>query len=654
MAQVANCPQCEHELLVPEGTVAGAWSRCPSCRAFFKLADAKLREVSAIEIVDALTEPEREVDEHEHHEATQTVDDISSRATWSGDAEGDLDLELSAFAKEFGRADLADTDDSDEIESIMNDDLEGDELNIDDDEVAKAIEPESTSKESPDDAAQRIDAWFKSAKTLSDLPPVTEETLAAESSLGKAKVDFLDSKYLADDEIKSVKSAAASSPANDATIDMGSDDLADLGLGDDLQVNDSDDESENLPTWDDSHHMDRLLAGLQNEPQDEFVASGNDDVKYDESDELMVEESEAEAPAAADEWAPAESMPTASPAAAPRPKKSMVRMLLMTALGGVMAVPLAGYALLWLGGPQADFFGVANYLPKAMLPGSFTKPQFAAGPAVRPPAPETPAEPSTETAGQPENSPAEKQASFTEPADAKKVETPTDNRYADTAAPEKSAAEPAEFNAPPAAPMKESAVPAEPVHISDAPSFKVADVAAALQMGKEAEANLVNGSMSDGAEVARAKGMSYAKLADLAQKAAFVDAATAPEESAKLEQEADGLFRSVFASAHTREEVGQIVPMWIESPKRTHGGVFFAGSVVAHDAKGSVSECSIDVGSGKPMQVLIPAAVGEQLKDTASPVVVVGSLVKDPAKKVEGYTGNAPQAVFATKLIPLE
>lgn len=654
MAQVANCPQCEHELLVPEGTVAGAWSRCPSCRAFFKLADAKLREVSAIEIVDALTEPEREVDESEHYEATQTVADISSMATWSGDAEGDLDLELSNFAKEFGQADLADADESDEVESIMSNDLEVDELNIDDVEVAEALEPESTSKESPDDAAQRIDAWFKSAKTLSDLPPITEETLAAESSLGKAKVDFLDSKYLADDEIKSVKSAPATSPANDATIDMGSDDLADLGLDDEIQINGSDDESVNLPTWDDSHHMDRLLAGLQKEPRDEFIASAYDDANDDESDELMVEESEAEAPVAAEEWAPAESMPIASPAAAPRPKKSMVRMLLMTALGGVMAVPLAGYALLWLGGPQADFFGVANYLPKAMLPGSFTKPQFAAGPATRLPAPETPVEPSTDTPAQPESTPAEKQASFTEPADAKKVETPTDDLNAGAAAPEKPAAEPAEFNAPPAAPMKENVALSEPVKIQDAPSFKAADLAAALQMGKEAEANLVNGSMSDGAEVARAKGTSYAKLADLAQKAAFVDANAEPEESAKLEQEADGLFRSVFASAHTREEVGQIVPMWIASPKRTHGGVFFAGSVVAHDAKGTVSECSIDVGSGQPMPVLIPAAMGAQLKGSNSPVVVVGSLVEDPAKKVEGYTGNAPQAVFATKLIPLE
>jgi hypothetical protein len=82
--------------------------------------------------------------------------------------------------------------------------------------------------------------------------------------------------------------------------------------------------------------------------------------------------------------------------------------------------------------------------------------------------------------------------------------------------------------------------------------------------------------------------------------------------------------------------------------------VFFAGSVVSHEVKGTVSECSIDLGSGTPLLVLLPAAVGEQLKDSSSPVAVVGWLVDKPAEQVTGYTGTAPQAVFARELIPLE
>ena len=125
-------------------------------------------------------------------------------------------------------------------------------------------------------------------------------------------------------------------------------------------------------------------------------------------------------------------------------------------------------------------------------------------------------------------------------------------------------------------------------------------------------------------------------------------------DAAKLQQEADGLFRAILATPHTREEVGQIVPKWIASPNRRHGGVFFAGSVASHEAKGSVSECSIDLGGGQSLPVLLPAALGEQLKGSSTPVAVVGWIVDKPAENVPGYTGTAPQAVFASKLIPLE
>jgi len=643
MAKVANCPQCEHELLVPEDAAASAWSRCPSCRAFFKLTDATTREVSTIEIVDEHSAPDPQTEELAREEAAQTIADISSQATWSGEANDDLDLDLSDFAKEFDKASAGGDVGSDDAESL---DIaaEDDDLELAAEEDARDAFPSTPApKETPETAAQRIDAWFKSAKTLPDLPPVTEELIAAEAAHDEPEVDFLDSKYLGDDEVAFIGTATKQVPANNEHAD---DDLADLGLGDDLQPVDSKFDSDDLPTWDDSQHMDRLLAGLQSEPQDEFVPSS----RAADADEVAAEP--VAAAATADQWSPAEPVSVASTGG--KRQRSSLRMLLAVALGGLMAIPLAGYALLWIGGPAADFVGVADFLPKALLPASFSKSTpVATTPAIRPEQPETPSEPVAEpVADTPADSPAEQQASYTEPADVKKIETPADDRYA-TATPPEHPAEPAELNPPAAEPMKEHIAPAEPIHIGDAPSFKPADLAAALEMGKEAEANLVKGSMSDGVEIARAKGMSYAKLADLAQKVVFVDAAD-PEEAAKLEHETDALFRSVFASPHTREEVGQIVPMWIASPKRTHGGVFFAGSLTGHDPQGAVAECRIDLGSGQPMTVLIPAAAAEQLKESHAPVAVVGWLVDDPAKKVGGYSGDAPQAVFATKLIPLQ
>ena len=93
---------------------------------------------------------------------------------------------------------------------------------------------------------------------------------------------------------------------------------------------------------------------------------------------------------------------------------------------------------------------------------------------------------------------------------------------------------------------------------------------------------------------------------------------------------------------------------WIASPNRKHGGVFFAGSVLSCEARGPVSECSMTLPGGQTLPVLIPAAVGEQVKASQQPVAVVGWIVDDPAKHVTGYTGSASQAIFAPKLIPLE
>jgi hypothetical protein len=190
------------------------------------------------------------------------------------------------------------------------------------------------------------------------------------------------------------------------------------------------------------------------------------------------------------------------------------------------------------------------------------------------------------------------------------------------------------------------------VQVTGSPSFTAEELSAALQFGTKAEPNLVNGNLSDGSEVAKRKGYSYSILADLAQKLTFTTAGASADE-AKLQQEAEEVFRKTLATQHARDEVAQIVPKWIASPNRKQGGVFFAGSVQTSEPKGSVAECIIEFG-GQSLPVLVPAAAAEQVKGSATPVAVVGWIVNDPAKNVAGYTGNAPQAVFATKLLPLE
>jgi hypothetical protein len=295
-----------------------------------------------------------------------------------------------------------------------------------------------------------------------------------------------------------------------------------------------------------------------------------------------------------------------------------------------------------------------------ILPASFepTPRRFANMPPVTPPAehepaetpanePAPPAEDSTKVADETAKTPethAEKTASFTEPVDTKQA-----------AAPSETPAEPAPFNAPPAAPVKEAAkenvVLSEPVHVEGAPSFSGAELSAAIAAAKNAEAGLLDGSLNDSREIDRAKGYSYSIISDLAQKATFVDGA-APD-VVPLQTEAEDVFRTILATPHARQEVAQIAPMWINSANRRQGGVFFAGKLGSDEAKGTLNEYSIDLDNGKSLPVLMSPALAEQAK-TTGPVAIVGWIVDDPAKSVPGYTGSAARPIYAAKIIPLQ
>ena len=119
-----------------------------------------------------------------------------------------------------------------------------------------------------------------------------------------------------------------------------------LDLSDDFELEKPSEAPQDIATWDDSQHMDRLLAGLQDQPHDEFVASGDD---VDAGRRRKSTHNRRANGSRTSRFR------LSSQAGQPRRKKSIVRTMLMTVLGGVMAVPLAGYALLWLKGPRSRF-----------------------------------------------------------------------------------------------------------------------------------------------------------------------------------------------------------------------------------------------------------------------------------------------------------
>lgn len=501
---------------------------------------------------------------------------------------------------------------------------------------------EETPSESLEEAAGRIDAWFRSAKTVADVP-----------SLGDSPAKELeqDSKsQQPDDEL--VPSGAASN----ATIDLGSGGVDELSFNDDFELESSGDESRDVATWDDSQRMEQLLAGVEDMPSDEF----------DRADEDAVTETKATPVVKAGKWTPEETVSLLTRGKKPPRKRSFATTFAMSTVGGLAGLALGYYALLWISGPTSDFLSWADHLPKAMLPESFSKKSHvvAAAPVLPPQSENTAATPTNEPAV-PANEPAktadaatdskssrpEQQASFNAPATDGK---PTLDKAGPAPASETTVnkpAEPAALETPAAEPLKAAEPAPEPIQISNTPSFTEKELVAAITAGRDAAPNLINGKLTDGPEVGRKKGASYAILADLAQKVTFVDPTAT--NVALLRKDADQLFGETLTTPHAREEVAQIVPRWLASPRRQHGGVFFAGNVVGQEINGSYSICSVDLGNGQSLPVIMPAALGERLKTFAGPVAVVGWIIEKPAENIKGFKGDAPHAVFAGRVLAL-
>jgi hypothetical protein len=142
MTAVANCPRCEHELLIPARTDIAAWAKCPTCQAFFQVRDALRRDVPEILLV---APPSSDPADEAISPSTTSVED------WSEHESSRLDSEQISTGLEVDEPLLP--------------------------EQSAAEEPQSA--ESAEAAAQQIDKLFCSAQTVADIPlPSAETTIA--------------------------------------------------------------------------------------------------------------------------------------------------------------------------------------------------------------------------------------------------------------------------------------------------------------------------------------------------------------------------------------------------------------------------------------------------------------------------------------------
>ena len=171
MARVASCPQCEHDLLVPDDAEPSALVKCPQCRAFFELQHAESRELPAALVVQSHPKPSSASTELSK---SPTADDFSSHATLRGELEPISEEELKSETGDSRRSRFC---------GRRNPTATKAQQSIPVPRIAdepQEFKPAGT--ESHEEAAQRIDQWFRSAKTLSDLPSLDEGELAGQSS----------------------------------------------------------------------------------------------------------------------------------------------------------------------------------------------------------------------------------------------------------------------------------------------------------------------------------------------------------------------------------------------------------------------------------------------------------------------------------------
>lgn len=619
MASVAICPHCYLQLSVPDRAEGDARLRCPTCEKEFDVEQAVLRTIpDAVVVQLKTTTPDAAHAEAPHDDLMDSKEQADQGiAAWFGSSET-----------------VADIPPVEKIEKPMNS-LTGDDIEPIEESREPVVEPLDQKPARP------------AAVTLADLqrarePMVEEQEDQAELELDLDPEDHLGPNF----DLPNVPLTRQTH----ATVEIGAESPLDFSEADDFELDDVDFEQSN-DSW------------SQNEPADESEddyeraianAATLADVTQSGGQFDAVSEADPSANHRAEKSAPGD-MPSfikTAPIEGGR-RRSLLRTLVGPAVGGIIGLALGYYLLMVVLGPTGDFLQVAHYLPQSMLPGSFQKTPRPIVVADESAAPISQPVAVADTANDSPNIP----ATFVTPVEpTENAASPADDRYGKA-----TTNEPARLTDPLAEPLTTESpaaseitpLGASTVRVENAPTYTTEQLSAAIDAGRAAAPALVAGDLSD-ASVRRTKGMSYAKLCDLAEALTFYDTSSATGAGKELQHAADDLFSQTLANPHTREEVARIATIWIDSPHRRHGGVFLAGNLSGGEIAGALYEYRLTSSDGSPLVVLLPEPLAAQLESAGQTVVVVGSIVEQPAEKIPGYTGSASRALWASRVLPLQ
>ena len=187
-------------------------------------------------------------------------------------------------------------------------------------------------------------------------------------------------------------------------------------------------------------------------------------------------------------------------------------------------------------------------------------------------------------------------------------------------------------------------VVAAPVGPKDGVHYSADQVASTAAAVREAGAALK--AATDKAAVGKAKNAYYRKLYELAEFATFND-----DPAGSGQQAADVVLTDTVVDAARFKEVGMAAGKWLEKVQgKEHQGIVLSGSVQDVAKRGQVYETHVLLSDGKRQISVLSAK--KPAVNAAEAVVVIGSIVSDPAKSIDGYDGAETIAVWSPLVLP--
>ncbi|MGI9457411.1 MAG: hypothetical protein ACR2NU_12680, partial [Aeoliella sp.] len=619
MAQLASCPHCEDEFILPETNAPGSWGKCPACGELFALAEVIVRPLAEVAIVDA---PDRE-DEKLDKVAAESLNSESHSPK-------------PEEALPFGGSTLA---------SFLSDANRSEGTPASDGDAVSDIEP--------------LPARDRLEPTFGEVFKFGEDTATEDESgtFDEVSDDLVEGEPIVDSEISgfdAFKSTVSSGEELTDTLPAPEQPSFDFEVG-----GNTEDEETSHPTFEFNSPLDF-----------------DDNVNDNDLESLDVgTEHEDDSPYIA----PEQTNSRGTVAARKRSSNgSLMRQMVGVAGGGVLGLGVGYLLLLWILhwiGRTDDPLSVAHFYPDAVKPATFqsdgddgntvgttsadqptgttpsTRPSPDQQPIVSVPTPELDirARGSTDTNNPPDTEGAldeVNQANFEQTIEptAEPDEVAFDPLRDEPALVGDLSSELALMSQPDSASVDEHIAPAataskreipelaNQLSIEGAPNYTEAQVRELTEIGLQAQEGLMTGEFSDAAS-RPIKGNSYASLAQLSHAISLSEAGG----DAEWRRDAQQVFPPLFETEQHRNDIATIASYWWRSEKRRHGGIFFSGKFSKGERRGSVMEFMVVLPTGQKIIVVTRENLSKELA-AAKSIGVVGVGLNDPAARIKGYT----------------